>query len=121
IEVYKSSVSLAKERGAFRIYNAEREENNPFIHRLKEADPVLYGHMVKHGRRNIALLTIAPTGTTSMMSQTTSGIEPAFMVSYKRRKKVNPNDKNVRIDYTDEVGDHWQEYHVFHQKFADWL
>lgn len=121
MEAYRCSVELAHERGAFPIYDHEREENNPFIQRLSEADPLLHNRMIKNGRRNIALLTIAPTGTTSLMTQTTSGIEPAFMVAYKRRKKVNPNDKHVRVDYTDDVGDHWQEYHVFHQKFADWL
>ncbi|MEZ4722359.1 MAG: adenosylcobalamin-dependent ribonucleoside-diphosphate reductase [Flavobacteriales bacterium] len=121
LEVYRTSVELAKERGSFPLYDALREANNPFIQRLKVSDELLYERMVKYGRRNIAGLTVAPTGTTSMMTQTTSGIEPAFMVSYKRRKKVNPNDKNARIDFTDEVGDHWQEHHVFHQKFAHWL
>ncbi|WP_038031736.1 adenosylcobalamin-dependent ribonucleoside-diphosphate reductase [Thermonema rossianum] len=121
LEAYRSSVKLAQERGAFPIYDAAREENNPFIKRLREADPALYEEMCRHGRRNIALLTIAPTGTTSIMTQTTSGIEPVFLVSYKRRRKVNPNDKNVRVDFVDEVGDAWEEYHVFHHKFADWL
>ncbi|NQV52207.1 MAG: adenosylcobalamin-dependent ribonucleoside-diphosphate reductase [Flavobacteriales bacterium] len=121
VEVYRSSVDLAQERGSFPIYDAALEEDNPFIARLRDADPLLYDRMLKHGRRNIAALTIAPTGTTSLMSQTTSGIEPVFMVAYKRRKKVNPNDQNVRIDYTDELGDHWQEYHVLHKRFVDWL
>jgi ribonucleoside-diphosphate reductase alpha chain len=121
LEAYRSSVKLAQERGAFPIYDAAREENNPFIKRLREADPALYEEMRQYGRRNIALLTIAPTGTTSIMTQTTSGIEPVFLVSYKRRRKVNPNDKNVRVDFVDEVGDAWEEYHVFHHKFADWL
>lgn len=121
LEAYRSSVHLAKERGAFPIYDPAREENNPFINRLREADPALYEEMCRHGRRNIALLTIAPTGTTSIMTQTTSGIEPVFLVSYKRRRKVNPNDKNVRVDFVDEVGDAWEEYHVFHHKFVDWL
>ena len=121
VNAYRSSVELARERGPFPIYDASREMRNPFIQRLREADPQLYDDMVKYGRRNIALLTIAPTGTTSLMSQTTSGIEPVFMVSYLRRRKVNPNDKDVRVDFIDEVGDHWEEYHVFHHKFADWL
>ncbi len=121
LECYRSSVNLAKDRGAFPIFSAERERNNPFINRIKEVDMELYENMVKHGRRNIAMLTIAPTGTTSIMTQTTSGIEPVFMVSYKRRRKVNPNDKNVRIDFVDEVGDNWEEYHVFHHKFVTWL
>ncbi|MBX2929462.1 MAG: adenosylcobalamin-dependent ribonucleoside-diphosphate reductase [Saprospiraceae bacterium] len=121
VNAYRSSVELARERGPFPIFDASREMRNPFIQRLREADPKLYDDMVKYGRRNIALLTIAPTGTTSLMSQTTSGIEPVFMVSYLRRRKVNPNDKDVRVDFIDEVGDHWEEYHVFHHKFADWL
>lgn len=121
IEAYRSSVKLARERGAFPIYDATREKDNPFIRRLADADPELYGDMIQYGRRNIALLTIAPTGTTSIMSQTTSGIEPVFMVSYRRRKKVNPNDKNARVDFVDEVGDSWEEYAVFHQKFKEWL
>ena len=112
---------MAKERGAFPIYNAELEKDNPFIQRLREADPELYEEMVKYGRRNIALLTIAPTGTTSLMTQTSSGIEPVFLVSYKRRKKVNPNDKNARVDFVDKVGDAWEEYHVFHHNFLTWL
>lgn len=121
IESYRSSVTMAQERGAFEIFDAEREKKNPFILRLKKEDQQLYNDMVKYGRRNIALLTIAPTGTTSLMTQTTSGIEPVFLVSYKRRRKVNPNDKNVRIDFTDEVGDVWEEYRVFHHKFITWL
>ncbi len=121
IEAYRSSVKLARERGAFPLYDAGLEEKNPFINRLREADPSMYEEMLKHGRRNIALLTIAPTGSVSLLTQTTSGIEPVFMVSYKRRRKVNPNDKNVRVDFVDEVGDHWEEYNVFHHKFIDWL
>jgi len=121
LEAYRSSTYLAKERGPFKIYDAEREKNNPFIQRLKEADPVLYSNMEKYGRRNIALLTIAPTGTTSLMTQTTSGIEPIFSVFYKRKRKVNPNDKDVKITFKDEVGDYWEEFVVFHHKFVDWL
>ncbi|MBK7710584.1 MAG: adenosylcobalamin-dependent ribonucleoside-diphosphate reductase [Bacteroidales bacterium] len=121
LEAYKSSTYLAKERGPFAIYNATREENNPFILRMKEADPVMYNNMVKFGRRNIALLTIAPTGTTSLMTQTTSGIEPIFSTFYKRRRKVNPNDKDVKVTFQDEVGDSWEEFNVFHHKFIDWL
>ena len=121
LEAYKSSTYLAKERGPFAIYDAEREKNNPFILRMKEADPVMYNNMVKFGRRNIALLTIAPTGTTSLMTQTTSGIEPIFSTFYKRRRKVNPNDKDVKVTFKDEVGDSWEEFNVFHHKFVDWL
>lgn len=121
VEAYKASTYLAMERGPFKIYDAAREVNNPFIQRLKDADPVLYENMVKHGRRNIALLTIAPTGTTSLMTQTTSGIEPVFMPYYKRRRKVNPNDKDVNITFVDDVGDSWEEYLVFHHKLIDWL
>ncbi|WP_319500116.1 adenosylcobalamin-dependent ribonucleoside-diphosphate reductase [uncultured Draconibacterium sp.] len=121
IEAYRSSVYLAKDRGAFTIYDAEREKNNPLINRLKDADAALYEKMVKYGRRNIALLTIAPTGTTSLMTQTTSGIEPVFLPVYKRRRKVNPNDKNVRVDFIDEVGDSWEEYTVFHHHFKTWM
>jgi ribonucleoside-diphosphate reductase alpha chain len=121
LEAYKSSTYLAKERGAFAIYDAEREKNNPFILRMKEADPVMYSNMVKFGRRNIALLTIAPTGTTSLMTQTTSGIEPIFATYYKRRRKVNPNDKDVKVAFQDEVGDSWEEFNVFHHRFVDWL
>lgn len=121
LEAYKSSTYLAKERGPFTIYDAEREADNPFILRMKEADPVMYNNMVKFGRRNIALLTIAPTGTTSLMTQTTSGIEPIFSTFYKRRRKVNPNDKDVKVTFKDEVGDSWEEFNVFHHKFVDWL
>ena len=117
LEAYRSSVNMAKERGAFEIYDAEREKNNPFINRLKEADPELYEEMKKYGRRNIACLTIAPTGTTSLMTQTTSGIEPVFMPVYKRRRKVNPNDANVHVDFVDETGDAFEEYVVLHHKF----
>ncbi|WP_203295965.1 adenosylcobalamin-dependent ribonucleoside-diphosphate reductase [Luteirhabdus pelagi] len=121
IEAYRASVHTAKERGAFEIFDAEREKENPFILRLKEADEQLYYEMLEHGRRNIALLTIAPTGTTSLMTQTTSGIEPVFLPVYKRRRKVNPNDKNVRVDFVDEVGDSWEEYVVFHHRFKEWM
>ena len=121
LETYRSSVNLAKERGAFEIYDAVREENNPFINRIKEADPELYAEMRQYGRRNIACLTIAPTGTTSLMTQTTSGIEPVFMPVYKRRRKVNPNDENVHVDYIDETGDAFEEYIVFHHKFLTWM
>jgi ribonucleoside-diphosphate reductase alpha chain len=121
LEAYRSSVYLAKDRGPFTIYSAEREINNPMINRIKKADPELYEKMVKYGRRNIALLTIAPTGTTSLMTQTTSGIEPVFLPVYKRRRKVNPGDKDVRIDFTDESGDTWEEYIVFHHKFKTWM
>ena len=121
VEAYRSSVVMAKERGAFEVYNAEREANNPFVNRIKEQDEALYQDMVKYGRRNIACLTIAPTGTTSIMTQTTSGIEPAFMPVYKRRRKVNPNDVNVRVDFIDPDGDAFEEYIVFHHKFAEWM
>jgi len=121
IEAYKASTYLAKERGAFAIYDAAREKDNPFILRMKEADPVMYNNMVRYGRRNIALLTIAPTGTTSLMTQTTSGIEPIFSTFYKRRRKVNPNDLDVKVTFKDEVGDSWEEFNVFHHKFVDWL
>ena len=121
LAAYRSSVDMARDRGAFPIYDSIREEKNPMINRIKEADEQLYNDMVKYGRRNIALLTIAPTGTTSLMTQTSSGIEPVFMVSYKRRRKVNPNDAKVKVDFVDEVGDSWEEYHVFHHKFVDWL
>ncbi len=121
IGAYHSSVLLAKDRGSFKIYDAKREENNPFILRLKEADPDMYADMVKFGRRNIACLTIAPTGTTSLMTQTTSGIEPVFMPVYKRRRKVNPNDVNVHVDFVDESGDSFEEFIVFHHKFAEWM
>lgn len=121
LEAYRSSVVMAKERGPFTIYSSDREKNNPMIKRLRAEDEELYQDMVKYGRRNIALLTIAPTGTTSLMTQTTSGIEPVFMPVYKRRRKVNPNDKNVKVDFVDEVGDSWEEYVVFHHKFKDWM
>ena len=121
LAAYRSSVELAKERGAFPIYDAKLEANNPFIQRIKEEDLELYNDMVKYGRRNIALLTIAPTGTVSLMTQTTSGIEPVFMPVYKRRRKINTQEKNVRIDFTDDEGVNWAEYPVFHHKFADWL
>ncbi|MCK9616575.1 MAG: adenosylcobalamin-dependent ribonucleoside-diphosphate reductase [Lentimicrobiaceae bacterium] len=121
IEAYRSSVQLAKERGPFQVFNAEREKNNPFIERIRQADPQVYSDMLVYGRRNIAMLTIAPTGSVSICTQTTSGIEPVFMISYKRRRKVNPNDKNVHITFIDEVGDAWEEYNVFHPKFIKWL
>lgn len=121
ITAYGSSVAMAKERGAFEVYSAEREKANPFVMRLKEADPALYAEMEKYGRRNIACLTIAPTGTTSLMTQTTSGIEPVFMPVYTRRRKVNPNDEDVHVDYVDEVGDSFEEYLVYHQKFLTWM
>ena len=121
INAYRASVKLAQERGAFEIFDAEREKNNPFVNRLKDADPQMYEDMVKYGRRNIACLTIAPTGTTSLMSQTTSGIEPVFLPVYTRRRKVNPNDKDVTVDFIDENGDSWEEYTVFHHKFVTWM
>lgn len=121
LAAYRASVEMAAERGAFAIYDSKREENNPFLMRIKDADPALYNDMMEHGRRNIALLTIAPTGSTSLMTQTTSGIEPVFMPVYKRRRKVNPNDKDVRVDFVDEVGDSWEEYVVFHHKFKQWM
>ena len=121
LQAYGSSVQMAKERGAFEVFDAEREKNNPFILRLKEADPQLYEDMKTYGRRNIACLTIAPTGTTSLMTQTTSGIEPVFLPVYKRRRKVNPNDPAVRIDFVDETGDAFEEYIVYHQKFLKWM
>ena len=121
LEAYRSSVNMAKERGAFAIYDSEREKNNPFINRLKEADPNLYEEMKKYGRRNIACLTIAPTGTTSLMTQTTSGIEPVFMPVYKRRRKVNPNDPQTHVDFVDETGDAFEEYIVFLHKFVEWM
>ena len=121
LNAYRSSVNMAKERGAFEIFDANREKDNPFINRIKEADPELYEDMVKYGRRNIACLTIAPTGTTSLMTQTTSGIEPVFMPVYKRRRKVNPNDEAVHVDYVDEVGDSFEEYIVYHNKFLKWM
>ncbi len=121
LAAYRSSVEMAKERGSFSIFEAQREEHNPFIARIKDADPELYQDMVKYGRRNIACLTIAPTGTTSLMTQTTSGIEPVFLPVYRRRRKVNPNDPEVRIDYVDETGDAFEEYVVYHHKFVTWM
>ncbi|MEO5788261.1 adenosylcobalamin-dependent ribonucleoside-diphosphate reductase, partial [Gelidibacter sp.] len=121
LAAYRASVYLAKERGAFKVFDIEREKNNPFIQRLKAADEALYYDMTEFGRRNIALLTIAPTGTTSLMTQTSSGIEPVFMPVYKRRRKVNPNDKEARVDFVDEVGDSWEEYVVFHHRFKQWM
>lgn len=121
LSAYASSVNMAKERGAFPVYDAKREENNPFVLRIKEHDAALYDNMVKYGRRNIACLTIAPTGTTSLMTQTTSGIEPVFMPVYKRRRKVNPNDTNVHVDFVDETGDSFEEYIVYHPKFITWM
>lgn len=121
IEVYSSSVEIARQRGAFPIFDIEREKNNPFILRLKQAAPRLYEEMEKFGRRNISMLTIAPTGSVSICTQTTSGIEPVYMISYKRRRKVNPNDMQVRVDFVDGSGDSWEEYHVFHHNFNTWL
>ena len=121
LNAYRSTVTMAQERGAFEIYDAKREEKNPFIQRIKEADSELYNDMAKYGRRNIACLTIAPTGTTSLMTQTTSGIEPVFMPVYKRRRKVNPNDTDVHVDFVDEVGDSFEEYIVYHRKFLTWM
>lgn len=121
IEAYRSSVDMARERGAFPMYDAQREKNNPFINRIREADPKLYEEMTAAGRRNLALLTIAPTGSTSLMSQTTSGIEPVFLPVYRRRRKVNPNDPECKVSFVDEMGDSWEEYNVFHHKFMDWL
>ena len=121
VEVYRSSVELAKERGAFQIFNFEREKNNPFIRRILNEAPEIQEDMMIHGRRNIALLTVAPTGTTSLMTQTTSGIEPVFLPAYKRRKKVNPNDKSSKVAFVDDLGDAWEEYNVFHPKFETWL
>ncbi|MBO4613590.1 MAG: adenosylcobalamin-dependent ribonucleoside-diphosphate reductase [Bacteroidales bacterium] len=122
VEAYRASVMMAKERGAFPIFDAKREKDNPFINRIKEADPEVYEQMLKYGRRNIAMLTIAPTGTTSIMTQTTSGIEPVFKVYYKRRRKINPNDPDSRVDYVDpDTGEKFEEYIVYHHKFVDWL
>lgn len=121
LEAYRASVQMAKERGAFPMYDTKREEKNPMIRRIREADPELYNDMAKHGRRNVAMLTIAPTGTTSLMSQTTSGIEPVFRPVYKRRRKVNPSDIDVKVTFVDEVGDSWEEYNVYHHKFMTWL
>ena len=121
LAAYRSSVQLAKERGAFEIFDAQREVNNPFLNRLKDRDPQLYDDMTKYGRRNIACLTIAPTGTTSILTRTTSGIEPVFLPVYKRRRKVNPSDEKVRVDYVDENGDSFEEYIVYHPKFLTWM
>lgn len=121
LNAYRSSVTMAKERGAFSIYDSKREAQNPFILRIKDADPQLYADMVAQGRRNIALLTIAPTGTTSLMTQTTSGIEPVFMPVYKRRRKVNPNDPDSHVDFVDDTGDSFEEYIVYHKRFLDWM
>ena len=122
VEAYRASVEMAKERGAFPIFDANREKDNPFINRIKEADPEVYEQMLKYGRRNIAMLTIAPTGTTSIMTQTTSGIEPVFKVYYKRRRKINPNDPESHVDYVDpDTGEKFEEYIVYHHKFVDWL
>lgn len=121
LEAYRSSVIMAQERGSFPLYNAQKEDNNPFIKRIKSEDADLYRSMTKSGRRNIALLTIAPTGTTSLMTQTTSGIEPVFKVHYKRRKKINENDLNVKVDFVDKSGDSWEEYNVFHHQFITWM
>ena len=121
LSAYRSSVTMAGERGAFEVFDAEREKNNPFMLRIKEADPQLYADMARQGRRNIACLTIAPTGTTSLMTQTTSGIEPVFLPVYTRRRKVNPNDPEVRVDFTDESGDAFEEYIVYHHKFLTWM
>ena len=121
IEAYRSSVDLAEERGSFPIFDIEKEKDNPFILRIKETAPKVYEKMTRVGRRNIAMLTIAPTGSVSICTQTTSGIEPVYSISYQRRRKVNPNDKDVTISFTDEVGDSWEEYNVFHPKFITWL
>ncbi len=121
VEAYRSSVKMAAERGAFPLYDSKKEEKNPMINRLREADSSLYEEMIKHGRRNIAMLTIAPTGTTSLMSQTTSGIEPVFRTVYKRRRKINPSDQAARVDYVDETGEKFQEYNVYHHNFVKWL
>ncbi len=121
LEAYRSSVEMAKDRGAFKLYSPEKEKNNPFIERIKDADPELFEDMQKHGRRNISLLTIAPTGSTSIMTKTTSGIEPVFLPFYKRRRKVNPNDKDVNVSFVDETGDSWEEFNVFHHNFLKWM
>jgi ribonucleotide reductase alpha subunit len=121
LEVFRSSCDLAKERGAFAIWDPAREQDHPFLNRIKEVDPQLYADLMKYGRRNIALLTIAPTGTVSLMAQTSSGIEPVFMVAYRRRKKINPNDEGVRSDFVDDVGDHWEEFNVYHHAFKQWI
>ena len=121
LDVYRSSMELAKQRGPFKVFNAQKEKNNPFLLRIKEANEMLYDDIMRYGRRNIALLTIAPTGSTSLMTQTSSGIEPVFMPVYKRRRKINPNDKDVTSTFVDEVGDHWEEFCVFHHKFMTWM
>ena len=121
LAAYESSYIMATERGAFPIWESKREEDNPFLDRIRTEDPTLYEKLMNKGRRNIALLTIAPAGSTSIMTQTTSGLEPAFLISYKRRRKINPNDKEARVDFVDEVGDSWQEYQVFHHKFLTYL
>lgn len=121
LEAYRESVVMAKERGAFKVYSAEKEKANPMINRIREADPALYEEMVKYGRRNIAMLTIAPTGTTSLMSQTTSGIEPVFRPAYRRRRKINPSDRNVVATFVDEQGQAWEEFMVYHHKFVEWM
>ena len=121
LEAYRESVNMARERGAFKVFNAEKEKHNPMILRIKEADPALYEQMVKYGRRNIAMLTIAPTGTTSLMSQTTSGIEPVFRPVYRRRRKINPSDKDVKVSFVDNEGQAWEEFNVYHHKFVEWL
>ena len=121
LEAYRESVAMARERGAFKVFNADKEKNNPMILRIKEADPALYEQMVKYGRRNIAMLTIAPTGTTSLMSQTTSGIEPVFRPVYRRRRKINPSDKDVKVSFVDNEGQAWEEFNVYHHKFVEWL
>ncbi|MBQ6572464.1 MAG: adenosylcobalamin-dependent ribonucleoside-diphosphate reductase, partial [Alistipes sp.] len=121
VEAYRASVKMAEERGAFPIFDAAREASNPMIQRIKDVDPELYAEMVKHGRRNIAMLTIAPTGTTSLMSQTTSGIEPVFRPVYKRRRKINPSDRGKKADFIDEMGEKFEEYYVYHHQFVKWL
>tara|TARA_R110000772_G_scaffold20466_2_gene56676 strand:+ start:5432 stop:8029 length:2598 start_codon:yes stop_codon:yes gene_type:complete len=121
IEVFRSSNILARERGTFTVWDSSKEQDHPFLLRIKKYDEQLYNDLMKYGRRNIACLTIAPTGSVSLMTQTTSGIEPAFMVVYKRRRKINPNDKDVRSDFVDDVGDHWEEYNVYHHGFEKWI
>jgi len=121
LEAYRTSVTMAEERGAFEVYDAERERENPMIARIREADPELYERMAEHGRRNIAMLTIAPTGTTSLMSQTTSGIEPVFRPVYKRRRKINPSDRDKRADFVDAMGEKFEEYYVYHHQFVRWM
>ena len=121
VEAYRESVDMARERGAFKVFDAAKEKNNPMIQRIKEADPALYEQMLKYGRRNIAMLTIAPTGTTSLMSQTTSGIEPVFRPVYRRRRKINPSDKDVKVSFVDDEGQSWEEFNVYHHKFVEWL